>query len=282
MNEHPSLTLSGAEANDALSHLGVRVSPATANLALLAALIAAYPRVVPWESASRIARKSQTGEAVRPRMAGEFWIQARQQGTGGTCFESNGAFFALLRVLGYDAYLTINNMGAECSVHTAIIVQFPEGPVLVDVGMPLDAPLPLDATRATVTESPFHTYTVTPVNNAHYEISRDRHPRAYCFTLIDRPVSEADCWAAATADYGVDGLFLDRVIVMKVVGDRILRFDGSSHDESVIKAFADGRQEVFPLYTDHVRILAGEFAIDADVLRSALIAVGYHRFWNIE
>ena len=87
------------------------------DLALLDELVAAYSRHVPWESASRIEKKADvlelgaraSGHAIA-RWPAEFWQSALERGTGGTCFESNYAFFALLVELGFAGYLTVNNM----------------------------------------------------------------------------------------------------------------------------------------------------------------------------
>ncbi len=92
-------TLSPQLTHDVLAFL--KVSPASPTRALLDSLIAAYGRAVPWESASRIARRSQRSTSSDcPRLSEEFWNEAMRFGTGGTCFESNYAFMALLGSLG--------------------------------------------------------------------------------------------------------------------------------------------------------------------------------------
>jgi len=266
--------LTTAEANAALTFLGV--ASGAADKRLLDTLITAYTRTVPWESASRIAYKAQAGDAVRLRTPRLFWEQTQASGTGGTCFESNGAFAALLRALGYDLYFTVNDMHAHVGVHTAIIVQLPEGRYIADVGMPIYAPLPLDAAHATVTDSPFHTYTVTPKGEDRYDIMRDRHPNPYCFTLRDRPVTDTAYWAATAADYGPSGLFLDRVILIKTVGGHILRFDSGARGGATIEAFADGQRDVHPLSADYVHGVSETFGVEANTIRAALDAIGYN------
>ncbi len=279
MSEHATtltttrMTLTTDEANAALAFLGVARS--TANTQLLETLITAYTRTVPWESASRIALKAQMGNAARPHTPQLFWERARSSGTGGTCFESNGAFAALLRALGYDLYFTVNDMHARVGVHTAIVVRLPEGRYIADVGMPLYAPLPLDAVYATVTDSPFHTYTVTSKGEDRYEITRDRHPNPYCFTLLDHPFTDAAYWEATAADYGPTGLFLDRVILLKTVGRHILRFDSGAHGDPAIEAFADGQRAVHPLSADYLRVVGEKFGVRAEIIRTALDAIGH-------
>ncbi|MBK8049147.1 MAG: arylamine N-acetyltransferase [Anaerolineales bacterium] len=202
------------------------VTPSQPNLRFLNQLLRAYVRRVPWESASRIARRAhrQTPEAC-PRWPDEFWASAITSGAGGTCFESNYAFFALLRALGYHGYLTINDMAESSGCHTAIVVDVAGGARLVDVGFPIPVALRLDSGKATRTQTIFHTYVVRPLPDRCYQIERTVHPKRYMFTLIDRPVADEAYRAATTRDYGADGLFLDRVIFNKVIDDHMWRFN---------------------------------------------------------
>ena len=275
--EITAFTLTVAERDAALAHLGrVRAKP---DIGTLVALVRSYTETVPWESASRIARRAAASGAVGPRWPGEFWRDARTLGTGGTCFESNAAFVALLRALGYECYLTINDMQRTAGdtqravgVHSAIVVRIGPTRWLVDVGMPLYAPLALSSTAPTTTRAPFHTYTVTPeVRNA-YTITRDRHPNPYCFTLRDTPIPDADYRAATAADYGPRGLFFDRVIVLKVVEGGISRFDSASAEPG-IERFRDGERTIYPLPDDPADALAAHFRTRAAIIRAALAVV---------
>ena len=205
--------------------------------AFLDALVTAYTCHVPWESASRIAKRAATAEtAACPRWPQELWRAALERGEGGTCFESNYAFFHLLQELGFEGYLTVNDMAEVCACHTAIVVRLKKERWLVDVGYPLYLPVPFEAGRTTRRQTPFHTYTVTPRPDSRYEIRRDRHPAAYVFTLIDRPVADEDYRAATTADYEVDGHFLAEVIVHKVIHGRVWRFNGRA-DPPLLESF---------------------------------------------
>ncbi len=262
-----TLTAPGRDA--ALVHLGrVRAKP---DISTLVALVRSYTETVPWESASRIARRAARG-AIGPRWPGEFWREARTLGTGGTCFESNAAFVALLRALGYDCYLTINDMGRDIGVHTAVVVRIGTTKWLVDVGMPLYGPLPFSPAAPTTARAPFHTYTVTPEVRDSYTITRDRHPNPYCFTLRDQPIPDANYRTATAADYGPRGLFLDRVILLKVVGGRISRFD-SAAAEPGLESFGNSGRTLQPLPDDPADALAAHFRTDAATIRAALAAV---------
>ena len=86
-------------------------------------LLARYTRTVPWESASRIARRARHQAATDCALLGaDFWESHFASGSGGTCYESNYAFFALLRFMGYEGYLTINDMGSAIGCHSAIVI----------------------------------------------------------------------------------------------------------------------------------------------------------------
>jgi len=253
---------------DALAFLGV---PAGApDVELLRALIDAYTRRVPWESASRIARRARVSDTTLcPRWPAEFWQEAIQRGGGGTCFESNYAFFDLLRSLGYRGYLTINDMQERKACHTAIILEIGGGRWLADVGMPLYTPLPIDPYKVTDTDSIFHRYTLIPEGDHHYTVRRDRHLNPYAYTLIETPADEAAYRAATIADYGPEGRFLDRVILIRMVDGHAWRFN-SWETPLHLEQFVDGRRIDHPLQGDIAPILAARFGMDEGTLRLAL------------
>lgn len=240
--------------------------------ALLDALVAAYVRTVPWESAFRIARRARTPDpADCPRWPETFWRDAIERGGGGTCFESNYAFFALLLALGFRGYLTINNMGESIGCHTAIVIELDGARRLADVGLPLHVPLPL-AAEVTRREGPLHSYTVQPEADNRYTITRDRHGSPYCFMLVDEPVDDAAYRAATANDYGPDGLFLNRVIVSKIIDGRLWRFN-SEEQPPQLQRF-DGETRVNLLIEgDVAAAVAGRFGMDAETVRAALKAV---------
>ena len=256
-----------------LAHLGVAAAPPTP--AFLDALIVAYTRTVPWESVSRIVRRAQTPEtAACPRWPEEFWGGAIARGTGGTCFESNYAFFSLLRVLGYDGYLTINDMGESVGCHTAIVILLDGQRWLTDVGMPLYLPLPFGPDAAQSRRTPFQTYTVRPDGAGVYQVERAPHPNPNCFTLLDRPVADAPYRAATTADYEPTGYFNDRVIVTKLIGDEIWRFNGAT--PPIMESFVYGGRVEHPLTGDLVETVAERFGVDAATVQAALDALARH------
>lgn len=220
------VTLSVKLTQTVLAHLGVTaVSP---SLSFLDQLMAAWCRTVPWETAFRMVKRARTPETADcPRWPDEFWHDNLHKGGGGTCFESNYAFFSLLRALGFEGYLTINNMGESVGCHTAVIVFLNGQKWLADVGIPLYTPLPVSPHGTMHRASQFQLYTVRPDGENRYQIERSPHPAPNIFTLIDQPVSDEAYRAATTADYGKNGLFLDKVVVNKVVGGQPWRFNSA-------------------------------------------------------
>jgi hypothetical protein len=236
----------------------------------LNSLINAYVQKVPWESAFRIAKWRSTAVLeARPRWPDEFWSDALERGGGGTCFESNYAFMSLLLSLGYEGYLTINNMGESVGCHTAIVLLLKEQKRLVDVGIPLYKSMPIQATQMTRTAANFHTYLVEPKGMDRYEIERTNHPKRNIFTLLDMPVSDQKYRAATTRDYGEHGLFLDRVIINKIIERKIWRF--TSERPRYLEAFdRSSKTEILLPESLLARRLANHFKMDRMILEKAL------------
>jgi arylamine N-acetyltransferase len=257
----------------ALAYLGCAVR--RPDVATLNRLIAAYVRRVPWESAFRIAKRARTTTlADAPRWPEEFWADASERGGGGTCFESNYAFFDLLQALGYEGYLTINDMGDTCGCHTAIVLRFADHWRLVDVGIPLHCSIRFALDKISRAAGPFHTYFIRPDGADSYQIERTRHPQRNIFTLRNQPVEDAVYRAALTNDYGPNGLFLNRVVINKLIDEQIYRFSSTAEKLCVEQFDRQGNKVELPL-TEHA--LAAElgqiFGMDEDILAEALAAV---------
>ncbi len=248
-----------------MTHLGV--AEATPSLALLEKLLAAYYCTVPWESAFRIVRRAETAVPT-PRWPDIFWHDALTRGGGGTCFESNYAFFALLQALGYDGYLTINNMGDSIGCHTAIVARLDGQKWLVDVGMPLYALLPISNRGAMHRSSPFLNYTVRPDGRSRYQIEQRPHPKPIAFTLVDEPVDDDTYRAATTTDYGDNGLFLDFVIINKVVNNQPWRFNMAERPWR-LNRFGWGTRFDTEMTGDIPTAVAEHFGLDTAVVQQA-------------
>lgn len=254
-----------------LTFLGVDVEQPS--VAHLDRLITAYTEAVPWESFFRIARRARIANTADcPRWPETFWREAMEQGGGGTCFESNYAFFSLLRNLGYDGYLTINNMGDTIGCHSAIVLAIDGETWLADVGIPLHVALPLDPSEVTQRSSRFHTYTVRPDGVNRYQIERDHHPKPNVFTLIDLPVENQTYRQRVADDYGENGFFLNQAIATKVIDGQVRRFN-SAESPPHSEAFENGQRTDYEITVDVAEAVSHQFEMDEDVVRAALEAL---------
>jgi arylamine N-acetyltransferase len=253
-----------------LDMLGLQRQPP--DLPYLDALLAAYVRRVPWESAFRIAKRGRCQQLSDcARWPDDFWSDAIERGGGGTCFESNYAFFALLQTLGYEGYLTINDIHEKVGCHTAIVLLLDGERWLVDVGMPLHVPIPL-ADMPTERTSLLHTYIATPEGEDRYALTRTQHPWPYAFTLVDKPVDDATYRAAVEADYGPNGYFLDRVVINKVINDQLWRYN-SAEPPAQIQQFIGSERHDWPIDGSAAERLAAHFDIDQDTVQAAFDAL---------
>lgn len=266
------MPLSAQRLADVLKLLGFDSTPEP-TLDTLNRLIATYARKVPWESASRLARRAIiTTDEECPRWPEIFWDEALRLGTGGTCFESNYAFFTVLQAIGYDGYLTINDMHDTIGCHTAIVLRLQGTLMLVDAGFPIYAALPLDPAHITETIRPQLSYRVQPLPDNRFALERFPHPAPYMFTLINSPVSDAAYQAATTRDYGVNGLFLNQLVVNKLVDEGLWRF-ASNEKPYRMECFQDGQRIDTPIETDPATEIHRKFGIDRVVIEAAFKAL---------
>ena len=250
-----------------LHQLGV--APALPTTSFLDALIMAYASVVPWESASRIARTAAiSDQAQRVCWAEDFWSNHLADGTGGTCFESNFAFSALLQSLGFAGYLTINNMGKTVGCHSAIVILIEGEKWLVDAGMLLYLPLPLNPKHPVKRQTPHVDYWVVPVGGDRYQIERIGFPFPNAYTLIDKAVPLVDYRSATIADYSADGFFLDAIVINKLIDGFPYRFNQREKPWCINRFDGTSRKDL-PLGSDEVNYLAQFFGINAGILHQA-------------
>jgi N-acetyltransferase len=249
--------------------------PASPEIRSLNRLVEAYVHKVPWESVFRIAKCASTPEtAQRPRWPDEFWQDAIQSGGGGTCFESNYAFYWLLQQLGYTGYLTVNDMGEQRGCHAAIILQLDGRKYLADVGIPLLVALPIEPARETRRATWLHTYTLRPDGVDRYQVLRSRHPKPNIYTLLDSSVGEPAYRRVVEQDYGETGLFLDQVILVKIIGDRLWRFSSKDLPYRIEWFSGVDRGEVPIPPGGAAKMLAKSFRVDQGRIEAALKVVG--------
>jgi len=253
-----------------LNYLGCPVKPPT--LRYLNQLIHAYIRKVPWESVSRIIKRHATLETKDcPRLPEEFWNEAMQYGFGGTCFESSLAFYSLLTALGYEGYLTVNDMGNSRGCHAAIVLLLNGQKYLVDITIPVHAVVRIDLQKTVKRNTVLFDYKIRPVSEGKYEVERSHRPSKNLFTLIDVPVSLPDYLAIVEDDYTeTTGRFLNSVVMVKVVDDRAQRFFSDQKPYKLESFDRAGRMEEFiePEILPH--FLAELFQMPEDSLSAAL------------
>jgi len=216
--------ISKSLATDILDYLGLPKKAPT--LRYVNQLIHAYIRRVPWESVSRIIKRHTTPETKDcPRWPEEFWQEAMRNGFGGTCFESSLAFYSLLKALGYEGYLTVNDMGDSRGCHAAVVLLLNGDKYLVDITIPVHAAIRLDPQKVVTRRTPLFDYILRPVSENKYEVERSLHERKNLFTLIDVPVSLTKYQTIMEDDYSeATGRFLKDVVMVKVVDEKGQRF----------------------------------------------------------
>jgi len=244
-------------------------------LKFLNQLIHTYIRRVPWESVSRIVKRHTTSETRDcPRLPEEFWSDALKYGFGGTCFESSLAFYSLLMTLGYDGYLTVNDMGVSHGCHAAIIILLHGQKFLVDITIPIHAAVRMNPQSIVRRKTLLFDYKIRPIAENKYEVERSHRPSKNLFTLIDIPVSLTDYLAIVEDDYTEEnGRFLKSVVMVKVVNEQGQRFFSDQLPYKLESFDRGGRvekniePEILP------RFLADLFQMPEDSINTALSRV---------
>jgi len=238
-------------------------------------LIYAYIRTVPWESVSRIVKRYTTPKTEDcPRWPEEFWQDALQFGFGGTCFESSLAFYSLLLALGYDGYLTVNDMGDSRGCHAAIVILLGGNKYLVDITIPVHAALRIDPYKTVKRKTAMFDYTLRPVAEDKYEVERSLRPTKNLFTLNDIPISLPDYQAIVVDDYTeTTGRFLNSVVMVKVIDDKAWRFFSDTLPYKLESFDRSERSELFLPSKTMAKSLAVLFHIPVDKISHAFSRV---------
>ena len=262
-------TISNSLAMEILDYLGLpRKAP---TLRFLNLLIYAYVRTVPWESVSRIIKRNTTPETKNcPRLSGEFWNDAMKYGFGGTCFESSLAFYSLLTELGYEGYLTVNDMGETRGCHAAIVIIIHGQKYLVDNTIPVHAAIRIDSQKTVRRRTALFDYKLRPISENKYEVERSHRPSKNLFTLIDVPVSPLEYRMIMENDYLETGYFLKSVVMVKVVNEKAQRFFSDQPPYKLESFDRAGREEkiIEPESLSHA--LAKVFQMPEDGISAAL------------
>lgn len=262
-------SISDSFTTDILAYLGLPLKAPT--LRYLNRLIHTYIRRVPWESVSRIVKRRATPETKNcPRLPEEFWSDALEHGFGGTCYESSLAFYSLLRWLGYEGYLTVNDMGESRGCHASITILIGRQKYLVDITIPVHTAVRINPRRVTRRRTPLYNYAIHPVRKNVYEVTRSHHPKRIAFTLIDIPVSLPDYHVIVQNDYLETGHFNRSVVMNKVIKNKTTRFLSDNKPYKLERFNRHGKRET-PLQIETLpRALAKIFKIPEDKIAVAL------------
>lgn len=265
--------LDDAFVDNALEFLELRRQQPT--FEYLNALIDVFIHKVPWESVFRIIKRDATTETADcPRFPREVWSDATNFGGGGTCFEINYTFFALLKALGYEGYMTLNDMNEAQKCHAAIVILFNEQKYLMDVSVPLPRVFSFYPDTTVYLYTHWLSFTARPEDENRYIIERAPHARPYIFTFNDAPVSEEDFEAAIEADYLPAGWFLNRVVINKMIGNTAWLFNSDTKPFMLESFDHDGKHEI-PLKPETLaESLAERYRIPAEKISAALSLVG--------
>lgn len=245
--------------------------PRAPTLRYLNRLIHSYIRTVPWESVSRIVKRHTTSKTKDcPRLPEEFWRDALQYGLGGTCYESSLAFYSLLASLGYEGYLTVNDMGETRGCHAAIVLLLDGQKYLVDVTIPVHVAVRIDPRKITRRQTAFHNYAILPVRENVYDVTRSHHPKRNSFTLIDVPFSLPEYRDILEKDYLGTGYFLKSIVLNKVVDGKTTRFFSDQKPHRLECFNREVKQETILQAGSLPRVLASIFKMSEDRIASAL------------
>jgi arylamine N-acetyltransferase len=251
-----------------LHHLNVKRSPPT--LEYLQELITAYCSTVPWESVSKIIKQQLCDKTTNClRLEHEFWSAAFQFGTGGTCYESNWAFFCFLQSLGFDGYLTINKIIDKSSVHSAMVITISDKKYIVDIGYPTYAPIPVIEETVTVSDNLPINYRCTPASSKEYIIENFPHPKPYLYHFTDIPVNPGDYLKMASRDYGESGLFSDRIIIRKMINKVPTRFDSEDIPYNIHMLHNGEKLKTFIKEEDLIKQLSDHFMMNPKLISQA-------------
>ena len=260
------------ETDAILQHL--RIERAEPSPAYLSALLAGWSERIPWESASRIVRhKTPAAPYQYARNAERFYDDALNRGLGGTCFESNTALRALLDDLGFESTFALCDMAQSSTTnpHCALITIIDGLRYIADAGWPLPAAIPLSDSEPTAGSVPVYDYHIEPSGEGRWRVWRKSGDfEQDCFTLKAAPVPHDTFRARLIRDHFDDGLFLNNVIIHRVIDGRLLRFDQT---KGLIER-VPGDERSIPWTEEQAAdvpaAVAQLFAMDGAIIRQAL------------
>jgi N-hydroxyarylamine O-acetyltransferase len=191
------MTIGQVTVERVLDRLGFAQAPAR-DAGGLAAVYLAWCRNVPFDNlVKRIHLASGSAEPFPNGPPEAFFASYLEHGTGGTCWPSSGALFALLDALGFDvrrgsAAMGDDGTGDRLHSHGTVIARLDGGEFWVDSSMLTDRPLPLRHDSTTRLDDRINPVRAEPVGDGwrviwRFAIADGEMP---CF-LLDDDVDEA-------------------------------------------------------------------------------------------
>lgn len=230
-----------------LSHL--ELERETPSIAYLDRIMQRWTSHIPWETVSRVERHQHNGSPKAYAWFPEtFFGQALLNHTGGTCFESNYALWALLKELDFKATLHFCDMPNEVpNPHCAVVVALDGKMLMVDAGFSIPHVIPLYDDEVSTVEMPVYTFVVTPFESNKWEVRRQNAVMDRIgFWLKGTPVDENSFRLRVIRDHEPDGLFLDQLIIQKFIKGEVWRF---SQEKGLVRRTATDEVVVNPMPT---------------------------------
>jgi arylamine N-acetyltransferase len=225
----PEPTLVPALVERILARLGLRQLP-TLDLVGLNLVYAAFSGNVPFDNVQK--RIWFVGPQSKPLPGGdpnEFFDNWLQHGTGGTCWPLNGAMYALLHALGFQARRIVGSVIVEGypqgANHGSVLVTLDGISYLVDAWMASFKVLSLLPGKPTSTGEGIHDIRAVPTENgveiiSYVGFNRD-FPLSFCPEPEHDPVDHAFFLARADRTRAV-GFFNDALFISRHFHDSIL------------------------------------------------------------
>src|ERR1700730_9444721 len=253
-----------------LTKLGLRKRP-DLNLAGLNTLYAAFSANVPFDNIQK--RIWFAGPQTTPLPCGdpnEFFNHWLQHGTGGTCWPLNGAMYALVHVLGFEARRIVGSVIVEGypqgANHGSVLVNLDGISYLVDAWMAAFNVLPLISGRPSSTGHGIHDIRAVPTESGFEIISYPGFTREQ--PLPFRPEPEYDpvdhAFFLARADRTKTvGFFNDAIFICRHFLEAILTMGRKSK----FRVAADGTlTKTEPTEAERKTSLIEEFGLSEEIV----------------
>jgi arylamine N-acetyltransferase len=253
-----------------LIKLGLHQRP-TLDLAGLNALYAAVSAKIPFDNVHK--RIWFAGPQTTPLPGGdpnEFFNNWLHHGTGGTCWPINGAMYALVHALGFDARRIVGSVIVEGyprgANHGSVLVTLDGVSYLVDAWMASFKVLPLIAARPSSTGNGIHDVRAVPIESGFEIITYPGFNREQPLPFRPEPEYDPVDHALFLARYDrtkTVGFFNDAIFICRHFPDSILTMGRKSK----FHLAADGTlTKTEPSESERKQSLIEEFGLSEEIV----------------